>query len=349
MTTMTEESGAVTGGVDTHRDTHVAAVLDARGAQLGVAEFPATAAGYEQLVEWMGSFGTIDRVGVEGTGTYGKGLARHLHDQAITVIEVDRPNRQRRRRNGKSDTADAIAAARATQGGEATGLAKTGDGPVEQLRILRVLRESNRRERIRAINKLRSLIVTAPDKIRADLVGRPVIGLCQHVARYRVADPLDPAGTLRYAMRALGRRADELRTENKKIDKMIRAIVTDIAPELIDQPYVGPDAASALLVAAGDNPHRLRSEAAFAKLCGAAPLDASSGQQHRHRLSRAGDRQANAALYRIIIGRMKTDPATRAYIERRHQDGKTTLEAIRCLKRYIARDLYPLVIAANST
>jgi len=344
MTTMTETSTAVTGGVDTHRDVHVAAVLDARGGELGVRQFPTTPAGYRQLLEWLGSFGPVDRVGVEGTGTYGKALARHLTAAGVAVVEVDRPNRQDRRRVGKTDTTDAIAAARATQARKATVVPKDADGPVEQLRVLRVVRQSVRRERVRVINQLRALIVTAPDELRADLSGRAAVGLCQHVAKYRVADPTTPTGTIKYALRSLGRRAETLRSEAKTLDTMIRGLVEDIAPELLDQPNVGPDTASALLVAAGDNPERLHSEAAFARLCAAAPLDASSGLQQRHRLSRSGNRQANAALYRIIIGRMKHDPATRAYIARRRQDGKTKAEAIRCLKRFVARQLYPLIV-----
>ncbi|MEL7209338.1 MAG: transposase, partial [Actinomycetota bacterium] len=297
MTTMTEPATVVTGGVDTHRDTHVAAALDARGALLGTAEFPTTADGYHQLGRWLGAFGEIETVGVEGTGTYGRGLARHLQDAGVAVVEVDRPNRQNRRRRGKNDTIDAIAAARAAQGGDATTVAKTSEGPAEALRALQVVARGVRMERIRAISQLRALVVTAPDDLRSRLRGLPKVRLCQTVARFRIADPtasVDAAN--RYAMRSLGRRAEALRAEAKELKKAMAVLVEEAAPGLLDIHCVGPDTAATLVVTAGANPQRLRSEASFAKLCGSAPLDASSGRQIRHRLSRSGDRHANAAL-----------------------------------------------------
>ena len=209
MTTMTETATRITGGVDTHRDVHVVAALDERGAN----EFPATAAGYHDLVVWLGWFGPIDKVGVEGTGTYGAGLARHLMDRDIDVVEVDRPNRQRRRRAGKSDTTDAISAARAALSGEASTTAKTRDGNVEKLRVLRIARRSIRHDRVRALNQLRAMVVTAPPELREHLTGLTSIGVAQAVNKFRVADPTSDLGALKYAMRSLGRRAEELRAE----------------------------------------------------------------------------------------------------------------------------------------
>ncbi len=349
MTTMTETHGAVTGGVDTHRDFHVAAVLDARGVELGCDTFPTTAAGYRQLHGWLASFGEIETVGVEGTGSYGKGLARHLQGEDVTVIEVDRPNRQVRRRHGKSDTVDAVAAARAAQCGDATAVAKTADGITEQLRVLRIARRSANADRIEALAQLRAIVVTAPDDLRQQLTGLTAIGLCKTAAAFRVPDPLDARGTVKWAMRNLARRAETLRADIKEMDRMITTLVRQAAPELLDEYGVGPDCASTLLVAAGNNSHRIHSEAAFAKLCGTAPIEASSGEHTRHRLSRTGDRQANAALYRIVIVRLKHDPDTRAYIAKRRSEGKTKAEAIRCLKRFVARQLYPHIAAANTT
>ena len=343
MTTMTETARRITGGVDTHRDVHVVAALDERGGLLDTNEFPATAAGYHDLLVWLGWFGPIDKVGVEGTGTYGAGLARHLLDHDVEVVEVDRPNRQRRRRAGKSDTTDAISAARAALSGEASTTAKTRDGNVEKLRVLRVARRSIRQDRIRALNQLRSLVVTAPDELRVELSDLTSIGVSQAVAKFRVTDPTTTLGAIKYAMRSLGRRAEALRWEGKEIDKIMRTIIEDTAPVLIDQGGIGVDAAGALLVAAGDNPQRLHSEAAFVRLCGAAPLEASSGMVTRHRLSRAGNREANAALYRIIINRMANDDRTRTYVTRRRAEGKSSLEIIRALKRYVAREVYPLL------
>ena len=343
MTTMTETRRQITGGVDTHRDVHVVAALDERGGLLDTNEFPATASGYHDLLVWLAWFGPIDKVGVEGTGTYGAGLARHLMDNDVEVIEVDRPNRQRRRRAGKSDTTDAISAARSALSGEASTTAKTRDGNVEKLRVLRVARRSIRQDRIRALNQLRALIVTAPPDLHDQLATLSTISVAQAVAKFRVADPTTSMGALKYAMRSLGRRAEDLRAEGKAIDKIMRTIIEDTAPKLIDQGGIGVDAAGALLVAAGDNPQRLHSEAAFVRLCGAAPLEASSGMVTRHRLSRAGNREANAALYRIIVNRMSNDDRTRAYAKRRRAEGKSNLEIIRALKRYVAREIYPLL------
>ena len=343
MSTMTEAATRITGGVDTHRDVHVAAALDDRGGLLSTGEFATTAVGYHQLLVWLGSFGPVDRVGVEGTGTYGAALARHLLDHDIEVIEVDRPNRQRRRRVGKSDTTDAISAARAALSGEASTAAKTRDGNVEKLRVLRVARRSIRHDRVRAINQLRAMIVTAPPELRGQLGSLSPISVAQAVAKFRVADPTSDLGALKYAMRSLGRRAEALRAEAKELDKIMKIIINDTAPALIARRGIGVDTAGALLVAAGDNPQRLRSEAGFVRLCGAAPLEASSGMVTRHRLSRAGNREANAALYTIVVNRMAHDPRTRAYAQRRRDDNKSNLEIIPSLKRYVAREVYPLL------
>lgn len=344
MSTMTETRVGITGGVDTHRDVNVAAVLDERGALLGTSEFATTTVGYRQLLAFLEHFGDVDRVGVEGTGTYGAGLARHLLDAGVPVIEVDRPNRQRRRRAGKSDTTDAISAARAAQSGEAATTAKARNGNVEKLRVLRVARRSISKDRVRAINQLRALIVTAPPELRDQLAGLTAIGVAQAAARFRVADPTSDLGALKYAMRSLGRRAEALRAEAKELDKILRTLIEATAPDLIARAGIGVDAAGALLVAAGDNPERMRTEASFAKLCAAAPMEASSGLVTRHRLSRAGNREANSALFMIIINRMSRDEATKAYVNRRVAEGKSKLEIIRCLKRYVAREVYPLLL-----
>ena len=306
-------------------------------------EFPATATGYHDLLVWLGWFGPIERVGVEGTGTYGAGLARHLMDRDIEVVEVDRPNRQRRRRAGKSDTTDAISAARAALSGEASTTAKTRDGNVEKLRVLRGRspldppRPGPGSQPVAGHGRHRAT------ELREQLTGLTAIGVAQAVTKFRVADPTSDLGALKYAMRSLGRRAEELRAEGKTLDKIMRAIIEDTAPALIERDGIGVDAAGALLVAAGDNPERLHSEAGFARLCGAAPLEASSGMVTRHRLSRAGNRQANSALYRIVINRMSNDQRTKTYVTRRRNEGKSNLEIIRCLKRYVAREVYPLL------
>ena len=337
---MTTIARTITGGVDTHLDVHVAAALDERGAQLGVESFAATGAGYQELLGWLEGFGTLELVGVEGTGSYGAGLTRHLLSRQVAVVEIDRPNRQRRRRTGKSDPHDAVAAARAAQGGEATGSAKTRDGNVEAMRVLRVARRSARSNRTQALNQMRSLISTAPEELRADLRNLSIYKVLQLASAFRHTGKTDVATVTKLTLRTLARRALSLEEEVKEIDRMLKVLVAETAPELNAVDGVGTDVASAILVAGGDNPERLKSESTFATLCGVSPLDASSGKQQRHRLNRSGDRQANSALWHIVFTRMVNDPRTKHYIERRMKEGRTKKEAIRCLKRYVAREVF---------
>ena len=337
---MTTMPPAITGGVDTHLDVHVAAALDPTGELLGVESFDTTPAGYRALLDWLRHFGDVELVGVEGTGSYGAGLTRHLHTEAVMVVEVDRPNRQRRRRRGKSDPQDAITAARAAQSGDSCGLAKTRTGNVEAMRVLRITRASARKGRAQNLNQMRSVISTAPEPLRGELRHLNIYRLLETASAFRPGTNRDLVSLTKLALRMMARRAIALQTEIDELDAILAELVTETAPELIAQVGVGVETASALLVAAGDNPQRLRSEATFAHLCGVAPIQASSGQHQRHRLNRGGDRQANAALWRIVVTRMVYDPNTRDYIDRRMKDGKTKKEAFRCLKRYIAREVY---------
>jgi len=282
-------------------------------------------------------------VGVEGTGSYGAGLTRHLQDERVRVVEVDRPNRQRRRRKGKSDPEDGISAARAALSGDACGEAKTRDGNVESMRVLRVARTSARKGRTQALNQMRSLISTAPEPIRDELRGLNVFHLLERASSYRPGTKRDIISLTKLSLRMLARRAITLEEEITELDAILKPLVKETAPELVATLGIGTDAASALLVAAGDNPERLRNEAAFAHLCGASPIEASSGKQHRHRLNRSGDRQANSALWHIVITRMVYDPRTTEYIDRRTKEGLSKKEAVRCLKRYVAREVYGLL------
>ncbi len=339
--TIVEADCAVTGGVDTHLDAHVAAALNEIGGLLGVASFATTPAGYRALHDWLEQFGTIAVVGVEGTGSYGAGLARHLRRAGVAVVEVDRPNRQLRRREGKTDTVDAIEAARAAQSGRAFGEAKTRDGNVEAIRALMVAKRSARSTRIKSLNQIRHLGFTAPDELRARLLGISRQRLAAEAAALRPRPGADPVMVAtKTALRALGRRVLALETETAELDAMITDLVTDTAPALLERFGVGVHTAALLLVAAGDNPDRLRSEAAWAHLCGVSPVQASSGKVTRHRLNRGGDRQANHALWRIAMTRMSNDPTTRAYVTRRLDEGLAKPEIIRVLKRYIAREVY---------
>lgn len=340
MTSLTDRPAAVTGGVDTHKDVHVAAVVDGVGRILGTREFPTTTAGHRALLRWMRRHGEVVRIGVEGTGVYGAGLMRSLTVEGVEVVEVDRPNRQLRRRRGKSDPVDAEAAARAALNGEASGTPKARSGNVEAIRALRVARRSAIKAKTQAANQLYALVLTAPEPLRQQLRTLSLRQLITRTARFRAgADPVT-AGT-KAAMTSIARRWQHLDQEIQALDVELRQLVTAAAPALVARHGVGIDTAGALLVAVGDNPHRLRSERSFAALCGVTPIDASSGQQRRHRLNRGGDRIANQALWRIAMVRMATEPRTRNYVTQSTTQGRSKKETIRCLKRYIARELYP--------
>jgi transposase len=319
---------------------HVAAALDPIGGLLGVAEFPATLAGYAGLLGWLGGFGTVCLVGVEGTGSYGAGLARHMAAAGVRVVEVDRCDRQDRRRQGKSDPLDAVSAARAALSGRALGAPKGRDGTVEAIRVLMVAKRSARSERTQTINQARALIVTGPDELRIRFARQTPAALVAELAALRPR-PGDVVGyATRIALRELGRRAEFLDDQLERLDDLIAPLVTARAPGLLALYGVGPDTAALLLISAGDHPERLRSEAARAHLCAAAPIPASSGKRTRHRLNPGGDRQANHALWRIVITRMSSHPPTRTYVERRSKEGLSKMEIIRCLKRYVSREVY---------
>jgi transposase len=341
--TIVEETRLLTGGVDTHRDNHVAAVVDANGGVIAVESFPATGAGYKSLTTWILGQGRVETVGVEGTGSYGAGLARHLRGAGLAVVEVDRVNRQARRRNGKSDPLDAVEAARAAASGRCRGVAKTADGNVEALRVLMVARRSAREARAKALVQIRHLSFTSPDPIRDQFRGIQA----RQVAA--IAASLRPSGDVvnhatKTSLRMLGRRVQTLDVELAAIELRLTDLVEQTAPDLLALHGVGPVIAATLLVAVGDNPHRMRSEAAFAHLCGVAPIPAMSGQvTGRVRLNRGGNRHANGALWRIVFSRMHNDERTRAYVERRRGEGKTRKEIMRCLQRYVARDIYRVV------
>ena len=335
------ETRAITGGVDTHADVHVAAALDPIGGLLGVQEFPATPAGYARLLGWLGGFGTVCLVGIEGTGSYGAGLARHVTAAGIRVAGVDRADRQDRRRQGKSGPLDAVSAARAAQSGRARGAPKGRDGSVEAIRALMVARRSAAGERTQTINQARALIVTGPEDLRARFARHTAAALIAELASLRPRPGSTVGYATRIALRALGRRAQFLDAQLERLDELIVPLVTAHAPRLLALYGIGAHTAALLLIAAGDHPERLRSEAAWAHMCAAAPIPASSGKTVRHRLNPGGNRHANHALWRIVFTRMGSHPATRAYVERRAGEGKSTAEIIRCLKRYVAREVYP--------
>ena len=340
-------------GVDTHKDLHVAAVLSGLGALLATRAFPTTTAGYRGLVAWARSFGALRRAGVECTGSYGAALTRHLQAEAIEVVEVNQPDKATRRKRGKTDAIDAEAAARAVLSGRATATAKTSNGPVEAMRVLRMARNSAVNASTKAINQLKAVLVGADPALRDSLAGLGPASLVRRCAE--LPDPTPGSGlsevdrAVVFTLRTLAARIMALKAEAYQLHKQLRALIAAHVPELLERRGIGPDSAAALLIAAGDNPERLCSEGSYAALCGASPVEASSGKTQRLRLNRGGDRQANAALYRITLSRLRWDSRTQDYLQRRLAEGKTRREAIRCLKRYIAREIFTLITPKAAT
>ena len=321
---MADTGRTVYGGVDTHKEFHVAAVVDEIGQILATATFPASSAGYRRLERWLGEHGTVARVGVEGTGSYGAGLARHLAGSGIEVVEVNRPNRQLRRRRGKNDTVDAEAAARAALNGDANGAPKSSEGVVEAIRMTRVVFCSIRNTRTRVANQLRDLIVTAPDTLRSELGPLDTDARVERCARLRPGpDPTDPLTAAKTALRTLARHYQALTIDLDELRGRLDQLTAQANPGLRQAVGVGADVASILLIAAGDNAHRLTSDAAFAAMCGVSPIEASSGKHVTHRLNRGGNRQANHALWRIATVRMACHQPTKDYVTRRRAEGKS--------------------------
>ena len=327
-------------GIDTHKDVHVAVLVDRLGRYLAAASFGTTDAANNDLVAWTHHYGQVTSAGVEGTGSYGYRLAQQLTDQGIKVVEVNRPDRARRRRKGKNDPVDAEAAARAVLAGDAHAVPKDRNGTVGELRALIVARRSAIKARTQATNQIRALLVDGDDELRGRL--RP-LGKA-HLAR--ACAQLAPAAGLRLALGSLGRRWLALNDEISGLDAAIAGTLTRTAPRLLERHSVGVQTAAQLLITAGDNPDRLHSEAAFAAMCGASPVEASSGKTIRHRLNRGGDRAANSALWTIANNRLMHDPRSRAYAAKRTVQGNSRKEILRCLKRALARELYPLILDA---
>lgn len=357
---MANETGGVIGGVDTHKHTHHAAVIAGNGQLLGDREFATDTQGEAELLRWLRSHGEVAAVGVEGTGSYGASLARCLASAGVEVVEVNRPSRAARRTDGKSDRLDAEQAARSVLAATATAAPKAKSGPVEAIRALRVARSSAVKARTQAFLTLHAIVVGTPGPLRDELIAltkRTLVKRCAAlepqtgdlVALAGQPGQLQMAASTR-ALRDLAQRWLALDTEIKSLDRQIKALVEHTAPELLKLCGVGVETAGQILVTVGDNPQRIRTEAAFAKLCGVAPQPASSGRTTgRHRLSRGGDRSANSALYLIVITRMRHHQPTRDYFQRRTTEGLTKREIIRCLKRYVAREVFKALPAQPDT
>lgn len=332
-------------GVDTHLDKHIGVLIDSVGKFLGHLSIEANSTGYRQVLKWARAFGDLQRAGVEGTGTYGAGLARFLSGQGVLVLEINRPDRSMRRFRGKSDPTDAESAARTVLSGNDCAVPKSQSGAAEAMRIVSVARRSTVKARTQTINQLRGLLISAPDEIRSRLWRTKAAECVKCCARLRTLGESNWSITLATTLRLLAKRWLYLTEELKSLDKTLEHLTAKAANRMRQQFGVGPQTAATLLAVAGDNPERLRNEAALASLCGVNPLEASSGKTVRHRLNRGGNRAANNALWTIAMVRMRSDPRTQAYVARRTAEGKSLKEIHRCLKRYIIRELYPIILA----
>src|SRR3954463_113797 len=333
-------SEAIVVGIDTHKFIHVAVALDARGQRLGALTVSADPGGYQQLLEWAQALGELDRFGVEGCGSYGQGLVSFLRRHGLRPVEAGRPDRRDRRNRGKSDTIDAENAARAVLAGTATAIPKTPTGTSEMIREIKIARDSAVKARTVAIISIKALVVTCPDELRHQLQPLSKTKLRERCNALRPGPITSPLAAAKHALRTLARRWITLDEEIRAHDEILDELTAAAAPRLRDAFGIGPDPAAEMLILAGDNPERIHSEAAFAKLCGACPIPASSGTTQRHRLNYGGHRQANSALYRTVIVRMRFHQPTIDYVTRRTAEGKSKREIIRCLKRYVAREIY---------
>lgn len=336
----------VIGGVDTHKDLHVAAVVDEHDRVLGTRSFATTRQGYRQMLAWLCSFGDVQRIGVESTGSYGAGLLRFLQQAGVIVLEVTAPDRQDRRKRGKNDDLDAQNAAHAAFSGTRTVTPRSRDGMIEALRVLVACRKTAVAARRIALQMIQNTIVAAPDGLRDQLRIMTRMQLVRTLAAWRpdLTSFRDVEAAYRISFKSLARRYLELHDEIADLDVMIAAIVDELAPNLVTRNSIGHTGAAQLLLTAGGNPDRMRSEASFAALCGVSPVPASSGKTIRHRLNRGGDRAANSALHIIAIGRLRTDQKTKEYVARRIAEGHSKLDALRALKRYLAREVFSLIM-----
>lgn len=351
MTSLTDlrEVVDVVVGVDTHVHTHSAAAVDARtGGVIDEITVEATADGYAQLVEFADEHAILRAWAIEGTGGHGAGLARHLAHREEVVVELDRPQRAQRRNGAKSDPLDAIRAAREALARPRLGTPRSA-GDRQALSVLLAARRSAVNAGTDAQRQVFSLVIAAPESIRERFRGQKLPAMLKTAASLRTRASWDVETTTTVVvLRSLARRAHALGEEALEHEKAIHKIVRSWRPDLLEQFGVGPIVAATVLCA-WSHPGRIHSEAAFAMLAGAAPIPANSGQvTTRHRLNRYGDRQLNRALHTITLSRIRYDQRTRNYVQRRTTDGKTPREIKRCLKRYIARDLYRLLEAGQA-
>ncbi|ANI90885.1 IS110 family transposase [Dietzia timorensis] len=339
----TVEQEPIIVGIDTHKDIHHAAILSARGALIADQQFPATSRGYAQLLAWTATVGPVAVFGIECTGSYGAGLVRHLLAEGHDVREVNRPHAHTAARRGKTDAIDAEAAARKILAGEAPVVPKNTSGVVESIRMLTLARNSAVKARSIAQTQLQNVLVTAPGELREQINAttgpKARIAACRRL-RPDTAGLTDPMQAAKLTLRTLANRVEVLNEEIGDLDQQLGQLVAATTPTLVSKIGIGTGHAAQFLISAGENVGRLHTDAAFARLCGVAPIPVASGKTHRMRLHRGGDRQANRALHMIAVVRLRYDPRTVAYMERRRAEGLSKKDVLRCLKRFIAREVY---------
>lgn len=329
--------------MDTHAASHAFAILDAATtAVVAQQRFPATPAGLSRVVSWTVRCGTAAEhvlVVVEGVGSYGAGVARAFNAAGYRVVEAHAQPVAERRGGGKSDALDAVRIARSVLGTDTGALRTPRAGGIRNaLRVLTASRELIVRERTATVNSLTALVRT--EALGVDARKALTVSQLRQIAgwRTRLAEPIDVA-VARVEATRLARHALGLSDQAAVNGGQIQALVRQAAPELLEMPGVGPVTAAVVIVA-WSHPGRVRSEAAFAALAGTCPIPASSGNTTRYRLNRGGDRRLNCAIHTIVMVRMGRDPQTKAYVARRISEGKTKREAMRCVKRYLTRNLY---------
>lgn len=338
MTATPPQATQVIGGIDTHADTIHVAAIDDLGRDLGDREFLTTPVGYRDALAFLTSHGPLSLIGIEGTSSYGTGITRAARAAGITVREVTRPDRAERRMRGKSDPIDAYAAARAVLSGRAEASPK--DEQIDAIRALQIARQSAVKARTAAMNQIHHMLITAPAPVREKYRPLKEKPLVNALTACRPATQETTARAILHALKTLAQRHQFLTTQANELEIQIHDLATEANPHLMSIRGVGPTTAAQLLITAGGNPDRLRTEASFAALCGAAPVPASSGKTNRHRLSRGGDRAANSALHTIALNRMSHHPPTRDYVARQRAIKRSTPEILRMLKRAIAREIF---------
>lgn len=340
----TARSGHVVIGVDTHKYIHVAAVMDSIGGILTTLKIATDVAGYNQLLEWAAGFGKTIAFGIEGTGSYGAGLTSFLRRNDHKVIEVSRPDRRLRRLNGKSTRWMLRTLPEGVLAGFATATPKSADGAVEMIRQLKVAHDTAVKDRTGAMITLKAMLIHASEDLRRETAGKTQKMIARHCAVLRPRGLNTPEDANRHVLRSIAKRWMTFNDEIIELEEMIKDLVAQRAPHLLERFRIGVDTAAEILIVAGDNPERIRNEAAFAKLAGISPIPAGSGMTSgKHRINQGGHRQLNAAIYRTVIVRMRFHEPTIAYVARRTAEGKSKRDIIRCLKRYVIREVYHLV------